>query len=188
MTYYIGSPPILSSRSHLLLFGFKAAAGIMKYCVHAKLFMISLYLLLHICEAVTGVSNASPCIPEIYCFLWMLLCVLDYLMEVASRISVLQFVHRSWTFPLTASPKAHFLLAVLSATSKPILDGNGAKLEFIDQVKVTTVLGSTAPPVTVKIIQATSFESKSAPIIENQVLYIMALCYFIWLSFLCSIF
>lgn len=36
------------------------------------------------------------------------------------------------------------------------------------KVKVTTVLGSKAPPVTVKIVQATSFESKNAPIIESQ--------------------
>ncbi|KAL9245232.1 hypothetical protein vseg_018908 [Gypsophila vaccaria] len=36
------------------------------------------------------------------------------------------------------------------------------------KVKVSTVLGSAAPPLTVKIIQATKSESKDAPIVENK--------------------
>lgn len=36
------------------------------------------------------------------------------------------------------------------------------------KVKVSTVLGSGAPPVTVKIVQAATLDSKNAPIIENQ--------------------
>lgn len=44
------------------------------------------------------------------------------------------------------------------------------------QVKVSTVLGSVAPPLTVKIVQAARSDSKNAPIIENQVSNQVGIC------------
>ncbi|XP_057532279.1 dolichyl-diphosphooligosaccharide--protein glycosyltransferase subunit 2 [Amaranthus tricolor] len=53
---------------------------------------------------------------------------------------------------------------ILSLPSTVISFTKNAQLK----VKVSTVLGSAAPPLTVKIVQAASSDSKNAPIIENQ--------------------
>ena len=51
-----------------------------------------------------------------------------------------------------------------------IVDHDIFSLYECNQVKVNTALGSDAPPLTVKLLQASSSSSKNAFVIENQVL------------------
>lgn len=62
----------------------------------------------------------------------------------------------------------NFRLAYL--VSLIIVDHDIFVLYECNQVRVNTVLGSNAPPLTVKLLQAFSSSSKNAFIIENQVL------------------
>ena len=49
----------------------------------------------------------------------------------------------------------------------------------LSQVEVTTVFGSAAPPLTVILVQASSYD-KDTPVLENQVMQFSLVCCTIW--------